>query len=162
MPTDLSFPTLRSLASRIMEQVVSFRLANAGVPIMASVPPKAFISYSWSSDTHADWVLDLATQLRENGVDVTIDKWDLKEGHDAIAFMERMVTDPEITKVIVILDRVYAEKANSRKGGVGAETQIISPELYQKTDQSKFVGVISEVMTMGGRSFRHSTNLEYT
>jgi hypothetical protein len=40
--------------------------------------PKAFISYSWSSQEHQRWVLDLATQLRENGVDVTIDKWDLK------------------------------------------------------------------------------------
>ena len=54
---------------------------------------------------HQKWVLDLATQLRENGVDVTVDKWDLKEGHDAIKFMEKMVTDPEIKKVIVVLDR---------------------------------------------------------
>ena len=60
--------------------------------------PKAFISYSWSSPEHQKWVLDLATQLRENGVDVTIDKWDLKEGHDAIKFMEKMVTDPELKK----------------------------------------------------------------
>ena len=107
-------------------------------------PPKAFISYSWSSQAHQKWVLDLATQLRENGVDVTIDKWDLKEGHDAIKFMEQMVTDPEIKKVIIVLDRTYAEKADGRKGGVGTETQIISPEIYAKADQDKFVGVASE------------------
>jgi|SRR6266446_303830 hypothetical protein len=107
-------------------------------------PPKAFISYSWSSQAHQKWVLDLATQLRENGVDVTIDKWDLKEGHDAIKFMEQMVTDPEIKKVIIVLDRTYAEKADGRKGGVGTETQIISPEIYAKADQDKFVGVVSE------------------
>ena len=106
--------------------------------------PKAFISYSWSSREHQKWVLDLATQLRESGVDVTIDKWDLKEGHDAIQFMERMVTNPEIKKVIVILDRTYAEKADGRKGGVGTETQIISPKIYAKADQDKFVGVASE------------------
>ena len=106
--------------------------------------PKAFISYSWSSPDHQKWVLDLATQLRENGVDVTIDKWDLKEGHDAIAFMEKMVSDPEVTKVIVVLDREYAEKADGRKGGVGTETQIISPKIYAKADQDKFVGVASE------------------
>src|SRR5438270_13112282 len=94
--------------------------------------PKAFISYSWSSPQHQQWVLDLATQLRENGVDVTIDKWDLKEGHDAIAFMEQMVTDPQIQKVIVVLDRTYAEKADGRQGGVGTETQIISPESKHK------------------------------
>lgn len=106
--------------------------------------PKAFISYSWSSPEHQKWVLDLATQLRENGVDVTFDKWDLKEGHDAIKFMEKMVTDPEIKKVIVILDRTYAEKADGREGGVGTETQIISPKIYAKADQDKFVGVASE------------------
>lgn len=75
---------------------------------------------------------------------MTIDKWDLKEGHDAIKFMEKMVTDPEIKKVIVVLDRAYAEKADGRKGGVGTETQIISPEIYAKADQDKFVGVASE------------------
>lgn len=110
----------------------------------ATANPKAFISYSWTSEEHQKWVLDLATQLRENGVDVTIDKWDLKEGHDAIKFMEKMVTDPEIEKVIVVFDRTYAEKADGRKGGVGTETQIISPEIYAKADQDKFVGVASE------------------
>lgn len=111
--------------------------------------PKAFISYSWGSPAHQQWVLDLATQLRENGVDVTIDKWDLKEGHDAIAFMEKMVTDKEIQKVVVVLDRKYAEKSDKREGGVGTESQIISPEIYAKTDQNKFVGVISELNADG-------------
>jgi hypothetical protein len=111
--------------------------------------PKAFISYSWKSRDHQEWVLDLATQLRENAVDVTIDIWDLKEGHDAIKFMEKMVTDPDIKKVIMVLDRTYAEKADGRKGGVGTETQIISPEIYAKADQNKFVGVASEIGDAG-------------
>jgi hypothetical protein len=115
--------------------------------------PKAFISYSWTSPEHQQWVLALATQLRESGVDVIIDKWDLREGHDAIKFMERMVTDPDIKKVIMILNRAYAEKADGRKGGVGTETQIISPEIYAKTDQNKFVGVVSET-DADGNSFR--------
>ncbi len=106
--------------------------------------PKAFISYSWTSPQHAEWVISLATQLRENGVDIILDKWDLKEGHDAVAFMERMVTDPEIKKVVVVLDHGYVEKADSRKGGVGTETQIISAEVYKKIDQNKFVAVIVE------------------
>jgi hypothetical protein len=106
--------------------------------------PKAFISYSCSSAEHAEWVIQLATQLTENGVDVTLDKWNLKEGHDAIAFMEKMVTDPEIKKVIVVLDKLYAEKSDRRKGGVATETQIISAKVYNKTDQSKFVAVLAE------------------
>lgn len=106
--------------------------------------PKAFISYSWSSLEHAEWVLRLATELREAGVDAILDKWDLNEGDDAHAFMERMVVDPTIGKVIIVCDRLYAEKADGRSGGVGTETQIITPELYGKEKQNKFVAVITE------------------
>ena len=111
---------------------------------MSEENPKLFISYSWSSPEHEAWVVSLATELRESGVDVILDKWDLKEGHDAFAFMEKMVTDPEIKKVAIICDKVYSEKANDRKGGVGTETQIISPEVYQKEDQNKFVAIVAE------------------
>lgn len=68
----------------------------------------------------------------------------LKEGHDAHAFMEKMVTDPDITKVAMICDRLYAEKADGRSGGVGTETQILSAEIYAKQDQTKFVAVLPE------------------
>ncbi|MBN2287566.1 MAG: TIR domain-containing protein [Tissierellales bacterium] len=111
---------------------------------MSQKNPKLFISYSWSSPEHEEWVLLLATELRESGVDVVLDKWDLKEGHDSFAFMEKMVTDPEIKKVAIICDKTYSEKANKRKGGVGTETQIITPEIYQKEDQNKFVAVVAE------------------
>jgi len=106
--------------------------------------PKLFISYSWTTPTHEQWVEDLAQRLEEDDVDVIIDKWVLREGHDAHAFMEQMVTDPEITKVIMICDVAYVEKANSRASGVGTETQIITGELYGNTTQDKFVAVIAE------------------
>jgi len=106
--------------------------------------PKLFISYSWSNPTHEQWVLFLATELRESGVDVILDKWDLKEGHDAIAFMEKMVNDPEIKKVAIIADEVYVAKADGRRGGVGTETQIISKEVYEKQDQDKFVVIVAQ------------------
>lgn len=106
--------------------------------------PKLFISYSWSNPIHEQWVLDLATELRQSGVDVTLDKWDLKEGHDSVKFMEKMVNDPDIKKVVMVVDKVYASKANERAGGVGTETQIISKEVYENQEQDKFVAVIAE------------------
>lgn len=106
--------------------------------------PKLFISYSWSSPTHEQWVMDLANELTESGVHVILDKWDLKEGHDSVAFMEKMVTDPGISKVAIICDEVYASKADGRSGGVGTETQIISREVYENQEQGKFVAIISE------------------
>jgi hypothetical protein len=86
-------------------------------------------------EEHVQRIMDLATRLRQDGVDVTIDRWDLKEGHDKYAFMERMVTDPSIQKVLVVCDKMYAEKADARRGGVGTETQIISQEIYQQVQQ---------------------------
>ena len=118
--------------------------ANPKISSDTSKSPKLFISYSWSSAQHEHWVLQLATQLRESSVDVILDKWDLKEGNDSYAFMEQMATDPDIKKVVLICDRKYAEKADQRSGGVGTEAQIISPEIYQKQDQNKFVAVIAE------------------
>lgn len=106
--------------------------------------PKLFISYSWSNHDHEQLVLQIATELTESGVDVILDKWDLKEGHDSYAFMEKMVTDPEIKKVAIISDRIYAEKADGRSGGVGTETQIISREVYEQQEQDKFVVVVME------------------
>lgn len=107
--------------------------------------PKIFISYSWSTPDHEQWVLDLATELCDSGgVDVILDKWDLKEGQDAIAFMEQMVTNPDIKKVAMIFDKVYADKADGRQGGVGTETQIISREVYEKQNQEKFVAIVCE------------------
>lgn len=64
--------------------------------------PKLLISYSWSNPDHEKMILDLAIDLRQSGVDVILDKWDLKEGHDAYVFMEQMVSDPTINKVELI------------------------------------------------------------
>ncbi|MGK0414940.1 MAG: hypothetical protein ACJAST_000001, partial [Halopseudomonas sp.] len=105
--------------------------------------PKLFISYCWSNAEHQEWVLRLGTELRESGVDVILDKWDLKEGNDSNAFMEQMVSDEGIKKVILVIDEQYSEKANKRTGGVGTETQIISAEVYESVDQNKFVAVIA-------------------
>ncbi len=106
--------------------------------------PKAFISYSWTSEEHEQWVIALAETLRNAGVDAILDKWDLHEGQDKYVFMEQMVSNPEISKVLIICDKEYAKKANERKGGVGTETQIISPEIYAKHDQNKFVAIIKD------------------
>lgn len=103
--------------------------------------PKVFISYSWSNDT---LVLPLAQRLVSQGVDVVLDKWDLKEGQDKYVFMEQCVSDPDITKVLIICGKAYADKANARLGGVGDETTIISSEIYGKTKQEKFIPIIAE------------------
>lgn len=106
--------------------------------------PRVFVSYSWSSVEHQEWVIDLAKDLVANGVDVVLDKWSLREGQDKYHFMEQMVADPTVKKVILVCDRRYEEKADSREGGVGTESQIVSKEIYESVAQTKFVAVVTE------------------
>ncbi|MCL2752593.1 MAG: toll/interleukin-1 receptor domain-containing protein [Defluviitaleaceae bacterium] len=109
---------------------------------MSAIIPKVFISYSWAV---SDKVLELAERLvNPGGVDVILDKWDLKEGQDKYVFMEQAVNNNEVTNVLIICDETYAKKANDRKGGVGDETVIISAEVYGKVGQEKFIPVIFE------------------
>lgn len=43
---------------------------------MTAQSPELFISYSWTSLLHEERVLSLAAELREDGVDVVLDRWD--------------------------------------------------------------------------------------
>jgi TIR domain len=121
-------------------------------PAENSAPPRVFISYRWSNPDHEEWVLTFATSLRQSGVDVILDKWHLSEGQDTLTFMEGMVSDPSVTKVLMICDRGYVERANNRQGGVGTEAQIISPKIYEKADQNKFAAIVVE-LDVDGRPF---------
>lgn len=103
-----------------------------------------FISYSWTSPEHQNWVVELAEMLTRDGVEVKLDVWHLKDGNDVYSYMEQMVNSKDIDRVLIILDKGYKEKADDRKGGVGTETQIISPEIYNKVLQEKFVPIIKE------------------
>lgn len=106
--------------------------------------PKVFISYSWSSAGHQGRILQWAEQLVSDGVEVVLDVWELKEGHDKNAFMERMVSDQSVTHVLMFCDSEYTAKADARKAGVGTESQIISQEVYAKVQQAKFIPVVCE------------------
>lgn len=104
-----------------------------------------FISYSWTSKEHSTWVRNLAQRLIDDSVEVRLDQWDLKPGDDKYKFMESMVEDTSIDKVLIICDAKYKEKADKRDKGVGVETQIITPEIYGKTSQQKFIPIVVEV-----------------
>lgn len=108
------------------------------------LPPLVFISYAWGDDGHNARVLRLAENLRRDGVEVIFDRWDLEAGQDLNHFMERSVNDPQVSKVLVILDRKYTERANSRAGGVGAETLILGPDVYADPQQTRCIPLLFE------------------
>lgn len=106
--------------------------------------PKVFISYAWGTEDYQQKVLAFATELRNDGIDVILDKWELEVGNDLYNFMEQSVKKPEVNYVLILCDKNYAEKANDRKGGVGVETSIISPQVYKDVEQGKFIPIIFE------------------
>lgn len=106
--------------------------------------PKVFISYSWKPFTNKQKVIQLAERLTSNSVHVILDDWDLKEGQDKYKFMEQMVNDPEVKRVLLICNKEYAEKANKKTGGVGIESLIVSDEIYSQAEQTKFIPIVFE------------------
>lgn len=105
---------------------------------------KIFISYSWGMAEHQERVRELGTRLMEDGIETILDQWSLKEGQDINFFMETIVKDKTIDRVLIICDKNYASKADERRGGVGSETQILTPEIYGKTQQEKFIPIVFE------------------
>lgn len=105
-----------------------------------NVMKKIFISYSWGNVETKDFVKRLAEKLCNPKLEVILDIWDLKPGHDMYHFMERSVNSSD--KVLIICDKSYSKKANSRLGGVGTETRIISPDIYNKVEQEKFIPIL--------------------
>ena len=104
--------------------------------------PKVFISYSWESKEHSDWVKSLADKLLADGIEAIIDSYDVSPGDRLPKFMESSIRDSDY--VIIICTEEYKRKANNREKGVGYESHIISAELYNNHNDRKFIPVIRQ------------------
>lgn len=104
--------------------------------------PRVFISYTGTDLTNRSWVKKFACKLRESGVDARLDMFHLKLGQDLPQWMtnELLMAD----KVLLICDKYYAEKADSRKGGVGWETMIIQGDMLLNQEQNKYVAILRD------------------
>jgi hypothetical protein len=115
-----------------------------------------FISYSWDSEEHKQWVLKLANYLiSKGGLDIILDQYDLIAGKDMNYFMENGLETAD--KVLMILTPNYKLKANKREGGTGFEYSIISGELYDiQKSNNKLIPILRE----GSRSTSSPTYLK--
>ena len=102
--------------------------------------PKVFVSYSHDDEEHKNWVLQLATRLRSNGVDILLDRWNLKLGQDLPIFMEQGLS--ESNRVLCICSELYVKKANGGEGGVGYEKQVVTAELLDNVNTNWVVPII--------------------
>ncbi len=102
--------------------------------------PRVFVSYSHEGSEHERWVVQLASDLRRNGVDVVLDRWDLRLGGDIAAFMESGIGDSD--RVLMVCSADYVRKAEAGRGGVGYEKLIVTGELMRDQRTEKFIPVV--------------------
>ena len=107
-----------------------------------STPPRIFISYSHDSAEHKKWVLDLASILRDRGIDVILDQWGLSLGDDVPKFMERSLAESD--RVLMICTPAYVRRANDGKGGVGYEAMIVTGQLVKDLGTTKFIPILRQ------------------
>lgn len=104
--------------------------------------PKVFVSYSHDSQDHKKWVLDLATRLRNNGIDAVLDQWELRPGDDLPHFMESHLASSDF--VVMVCTQRYVEKANAGTGGVGYEKMIVTADLLSSIDSNKVIPITKQ------------------
>jgi hypothetical protein len=95
---------------------------------------RVFISYCHTSPEHEQWVEQLGTFLRGSGIDARMDVWHLRRGMDLPQFMTNELA--LASRVILVSDEKYAEKADGRVGGVGWETMIVQGDMAQQPPES--------------------------
>ena len=100
-----------------------------------------FISYSWDSDQHKDWVADLADKLTENGYYVLLDQYN-ETGLSLELFMDLGIERAD--KVLVIGTPWYKLKSLTTSGGAPYEGAIIRNALYQDIGTKKIVPCLKE------------------
>jgi hypothetical protein len=105
-------------------------------------PPIVFISYSHDSEEHKTWVRDFATALRNVGIDVILDQWEIGPGDDVPKFMEQSVR--RALRVIMVCTEQYVRKADDGKGGAGYEAMVVTGELVQDLGTRKFIPIIRQ------------------
>ncbi len=137
----VTLPTLRNFRE-FFENLPDDQVAETIIERKVANMTKVFISYSWDDDDHKNWVRGLATQLRSDGVDVTLDQWHLVPGDQLPEFMERAVRESDY--VLIVCTHKYKERSNNRQGGVGYEGDIITAEFMTTRNQRKFIPILRQ------------------
>ncbi|MHB8088065.1 MAG: TIR domain-containing protein [Anaerolineaceae bacterium] len=96
-----------------------------------------FISYSYDSPEHINWVNRLARKISQRGIIVHLDKLDNKLGDDLLNYMISAISNSD--KVIVICTPKYYEKVN---GGAAFEKMIIGSKITADILTNKFIPIL--------------------
>lgn len=102
------------------------------------MPKRVFISYSWDSEEHQDWIANLVATLRKYGIQADFDASEVQ--HNLYQMMVEKIRTYD--KILVVVTKRYTEKANNFSGGVGTETKLLLD--YFANNESKIVVIRRE------------------
>lgn len=129
---------------------------------------RVFISYSWDSDAHMDWVFQLCQDLRDKGVDAIIDQA-MRKGKDLLDFMEKGIANAH--RVLVVGTPNYKRKSEEEKGGVKYEQNIIKASILHGIGSDQYITILREgdgfeesfpavISTKGGYDMRNESDYQ--
>lgn len=102
--------------------------------------PTVFISYSHDNNQHEKWVLKLATDLRQHGVNAILDQWDLRVGSDLRFFMENGLSSTQM--VLCVCSEEYVKKVDNGSGGSGYEGMIMTQALLRNAKEEYIIPIV--------------------
>ena len=155
---ELNESTRVNFVYRILEMIEPFEservkpiktLLKGERPIIKSLPTKeisdgvttVFISYSWDNEDHKKWVLDLANRLVKEGVNVLLDRYELRPGKNLPHFVETSIKKAD--RILIVFTPNYKLKAEKRSGGVGYEYSIMNADLYRnQTTNERIIPIL--------------------
>ena len=112
--------------------------------VLGKIPeghPVVFISYSWDSKEHQDWVLKLSEDLAKNGIYVLLDQY-VEDGSMLPAYMDLGLD--RANKVLIIGTEKYRMKCYESSSGVAFEDCIIRNNISQNIGTKKFIACLRQ------------------
>lgn len=100
---------------------------------------QVFVSYSWDSEPHKEKVKIFVQDLRKNGINVIWDE-ELSYGERIPRFMVNSISQSDF--VLFICTPNYKDRADNNTLGVGFESAIITGEIYETSNEKKFVPIL--------------------
>jgi SEFIR domain-containing protein len=108
--------------------------------------PTAFISYSHDSTEHADRVLELSNRLRADGIDCTIDQYEVSPAEGWPKWMDRQIAKSDFVLVVcteTYYRRVTGEEEKGKGLGIKWESTITFQDIYDEDSRiTKFIPVL--------------------
>lgn len=82
---------------------------------------------------------ELGEKLESDGLEVTIDQWDVRPGDELALYMERAIKESDY--VLIICSEGYKTKADNRVGGSGYEARLITSNILANQHIKKFIPI---------------------